>query len=450
MSCFKISAATILTIFGVLGSINNSLAQDSLDAGNIYISANNILLNFEGDPNLLRDATFSDRGFTIIAQSGTEFRIKSKTQNSFQITPAKYGVIACGLEESSLSVSVPENSGETIIAISPLIEKCEATITGEIQNTILNLRANPGTKKVIREVVVPLSVTVTAISAGTLVITASFGSASFAFNLTQLLQQLSIFRFYALGFLRFKRKKPWGKVIDRFSGKPLKGALVQIYEDEFKKIKDAQITDAEGRFSAVVTPGKYFLKVSRVGFESEETNLINIDGNDQIINMELAMTPYAQNFSSRYIRRVNIFNAIKKFLDTINPYLLTIGTMISLGVTIIIPGILNYAGLAIYLTLDILKIYFAIHYIKPFGRVFDAITKKAATLAVVRVFDAKNNLLLGTKVTDEDGHFNFLLSPGTYYITCSKIGFEMFRSGNLELKESGIATLDIELKHSRI
>jgi hypothetical protein len=424
----------------------STLAQVG-EGGNIYISVGDILLNFEGDLEILNNIQFTENSFYVRVAAGGQFRVISNDKYSFEVSSEEFVRKTCGLNQSSIIVAMPEDIAPLDLIVMPKKEKCRGEVLNKIIDTVRELQENPEAQQVVKKIVIPVSITVSTVAAGTLVVTASVGSASFAFNLTQLFQQLGILRFYALGFLRFRRKKPWGRVIDGLSGKPLQVALVQIYEDEFKKIKDAQITDAEGRFSAIVTPGRYFLKVSRTGFETQETSTINITSSEQILNVEIALTPKIEKFSVNYIRRINFLNKFKKFLDAINPYLLTIGTLISLGAVIIIPNLLNYTGFALYLVLDFLKIYFAFKYVKPYGRVLDASTKRAIPLAVVRAFEEKNHVLLGTKVTDEEGRFNFLLSPGTYYITCSKAGFSPFKSPAIPLRESGVASIDIELKN---
>jgi 5-hydroxyisourate hydrolase-like protein (transthyretin family) len=60
---------------------------------------------------------------------------------------------------------------------------------------------------------------------------------------------------------------------------------------------------------------------------------------------------------------------------------------------------------------------------KPWGIVYDSITGKPVDLAVVRVFNESNDKLVATKVTDQNGRFNFLLARGKYYVTVTKAGY---------------------------
>lgn len=158
----------------------------------------------------------------------------------------------------------------------------------------------------------------------------------------------------------------------------------------------------------------------------------------------MSLTP--ENVGLEYIANINIINAIRHFIEVANPYLLALGTVISLIILAILPTTTNYIGLAIYAALDISKIYLALHFIKPFGKTVDAATGMPLGLTVVRVIDEEKNLLLATKVTDANGIFNFLVSPGKYRITAAKLGYTPFRSGILTFNEASLATADIKLE----
>ncbi len=438
----------IIAIFTLGAIINNP----STAMGEIYLSVGESLLIFEGTPEILSQTNIRDNKVIIRMPANQTAKIFSLDNKSFNISPNYYTAVICDENKSELIIETPPDINPITLEISINEKICElGTISAKlppletIKTTIQSLRENPEAIRIIRQIAVPLSITVTAASAGVLTVTATVGSANFAFNITQLLQQLSILRFYALGFLRFKRKKPWGKVLDKLTGKPLRGALVQIYENEFKKMKDAQITDADGRFSAIVAPGKYYLKISRSGFEVSETPVINVTSPDQILNLEIYLNSSLEIFDSNYIRKLNIWNRLKRILDAVNPYLLAFGTLIGTINVIVVPNAINYAGLLIYIILDTVKIYLAFNFIKPFGKVIDQ-NGKPVSLAVIRIFEEEKNLLLSTKVTDEDGRFNFLLSSGKYYLTCSKSGFTPYRSNKLTLSESGLAAIDIIMR----
>ena len=76
---------------------------------------------------------------------------------------------------------------------------------------------------------------------------------------------------------------------------------------------------------------------------------------------------------------------------------------------------------------------------KPWGIVFDSLTGKPIDFAIVRAFEAETGQLVQTKVTDENGRFNLLLSRGDYYVKVSKPGF-IFPARIPKLKATQLTT----------
>jgi hypothetical protein len=61
---------------------------------------------------------------------------------------------------------------------------------------------------------------------------------------------------------------------------------------------------------------------------------------------------------------------------------------------------------------------------KGWGSVYNAITKKPVDLALVRLYDAKTDKLITSRVTDKKGRYMFFVEPGEYYLKVEKLGFE--------------------------
>ncbi len=60
---------------------------------------------------------------------------------------------------------------------------------------------------------------------------------------------------------------------------------------------------------------------------------------------------------------------------------------------------------------------------RRWGLVYNAVTKKPVDLAIVRVYDAESKRLVGTRVTDKQGRYNYILKPGKYYFQVEKNNF---------------------------
>jgi uncharacterized repeat protein (TIGR01451 family) len=59
---------------------------------------------------------------------------------------------------------------------------------------------------------------------------------------------------------------------------------------------------------------------------------------------------------------------------------------------------------------------------RGWGVVYNSVTKQPVDLAIVRVFNSETKRLVGTKVTDKHGRYQFILNPGKYYLEVSKKG----------------------------
>jgi uncharacterized repeat protein (TIGR01451 family) len=57
------------------------------------------------------------------------------------------------------------------------------------------------------------------------------------------------------------------------------------------------------------------------------------------------------------------------------------------------------------------------------GVIYNAASKQPVDLAIVRVYSSETKRLVGTKVTDKQGRYEFILNSGKYYMEVSKKGF---------------------------
>lgn len=295
---------------------------------------------------------------------------------------------------------------------------------------------------------VPISIALFAAGAGALVMAASAGSASFAFNLSQIFQSLKLTRFYLFGLLQFRKKKPWGKVLDKLTGRPIPLAMVRIYSAEFKKPLDAHLTDGNGRFDALVLPGLYDVQVFKKGYKKFQKEGVRISSENQVLNLEIELSPLTETLSAEYIKKMRILQMLRSFLRMATPLILVFGTAVSFIVALVLPTNFNYFIFWLYLALNACQIYFAYHLKKPFGTVTEAVSKDPLSLSIVRIFDNDKNWLLETKVTDQIGRFYFLLVPGKYYLTCDKNGYAPFRSDQIAITKETVANFDIRMRKS--
>lgn len=307
--------------------------------------------------------------------------------------------------------------------------------TADAADIINRLRSDPRVTEPLGKIGVPLAVGLGAVGAVSLTITAVSASASLAFNIAEFL------RYLAFGFLRFKKRKPWGAVYNQIVNVPVAGALVKIFDASSQKLKESQITDAEGRFGFLVQPGDYYVKAERRGFADNQSDTLKVQESEMMTNINLPLVPTTAGVKVHF----RILSAVRGFIEVLNPYILALGTILSLAIAIIIPTKLNMIVLTIYVLVDALKIILAWQTIKPFGVVKDKANDKTLDLAVVRIFDAQKNWLLNTKVTDLGGRFSFLVTPGSYYMIAFRDGYQPFYSPIINVRKSGLINLDIRL-----
>lgn len=319
----------------------------------------------------------------------------------------------------------------------------ETTIQGARGGSIVEiLRSNPQVVAVTQNVAVPVAVALEVAGTGALVSAAVSSNASLA---VQIAEALRFFQFLGFSSFRIKRTKPWGKIYNQITRKEIKNATVRVFESTFQKLKDTQFTDAGGRFGFLISPGTYYLVISKEGFQDFKSNIITVKGGEEAFNIEIPLIPEISAIVA-VKPLVKFWASFVKIINILNPWILTLGTVASLGILLILPTIFNIIVLLIYLALDIAKIILSRKVLNSFGRVISSINQQPLALSVVRIFDADHNWLLTSRVTDSYGRFKFLVTPGNYYITCAKEGYKPYTSQSLELSRASVISWDITLE----
>lgn len=106
-----------------------------------------------------------------------------------------------------------------------------------------------------------------------------------------------LFVFQVVVYLLFRRlamaKKPkeWGIVYDKETKKPIRQAIVRVFDAKFGKVLETQVTDEKGRYGFVVGKNEYFLTVDGRGYETLRTNVIDMkQSKDTVIHEKLGVT----------------------------------------------------------------------------------------------------------------------------------------------------------------
>ncbi len=268
-------------------------------------------------------------------------------------------------------------------------------------------------------------------------------SANFAAGISRLLS------YVGFGLVRFRKKKPWGRVLNHLTGRPVEGAFVKLLDTGFRRVKETQITDKDGRFEFLAVPGEYLIRVDREGFGEKETAPFSVIGPDQVLNLEITMEALKTTLSDYAGGLMRLWQLFNYFLDKINPLILVFGTLAAVISVLLNYSVLNFVLLGLYVFLIALSIVLHKIYLRSYGRVLSRSDSAPVALAVVRVYDIKQNWLLGTKVTDQLGRFNFLINPGEYYFTAAKDRFAPFQSRPEHFSKAAVVNVDIKLEQAR-
>ncbi len=296
---------------------------------------------------------------------------------------------------------------------------------------LTDIRSATTVVSAVRQVLEPVSQAATAVSVTAITVNATSAGSQLVIS------WLNYLRFFFLGYVRRKRSLPWGRVIDEWTGRPINGAVVSVIDPAFNHVRESQPTDQEGRFGFLATAGRYILKASKNGFTTKETGIFEVGNDPSKLNLEIKL---AQEGSTILVQSkvfaLRFFSFINNLLYYANPYVLAAGTLISFGSFLVIPTKLNLAIVVIYLILDVLKFVFSRNYARSYGLVVDAVSKLPVPLSVIRLFNADRNWLIGTRVSDNDGRFNFLLLPGRYYMTCVNGGYQELKTPISEVSKA--------------
>ncbi|MFC1632801.1 carboxypeptidase-like regulatory domain-containing protein [Patescibacteria group bacterium] len=72
-----------------------------------------------------------------------------------------------------------------------------------------------------------------------------------------------LFRYFA----RLEAPPTWGMVYNFITGKPVRGALVRIYDAQYERLLDSKVTNRRGRYGFLVGQNEYLLDAAKVGYQ---------------------------------------------------------------------------------------------------------------------------------------------------------------------------------------
>ncbi|MBI4426967.1 MAG: fibronectin type III domain-containing protein [Candidatus Magasanikbacteria bacterium] len=89
--------------------------------------------------------------------------------------------------------------------------------------------------------------------------------------------------FYAI-FLRLaipQKPKSWGIIYDEKTRKPLARTVARIFDQQYNKLLETQVTDKTGRYSFLVGRNKYYVSYEKDGYEKKQSETIDLQNSSE-------------------------------------------------------------------------------------------------------------------------------------------------------------------------
>ncbi|MEA3249304.1 MAG: fibronectin type III domain-containing protein, partial [Patescibacteria group bacterium] len=281
------------------------------------------------------------------------------------------------------------------------------------------------------------------------------------------------------------RVVPFGQVIDD-SGAGLEGVRVTLYEDKgggnfgiwdgtpYGMI-NPQTSREDGKYGFIVPPGTYKLVATLEGYREKETLAFPITNNLAARDMTLIKKPEETiaDIAEILVETEDLGEAVAKVADVVAEETIYRAKIVAEDVTEFIQNetveeqteqvaaptvaavaVANVAVagattatavpymIYLYSLLTHPSILFLGRRRKKWGVVYDAITKKAVDLAIVRLIDDKTGKIMRSMVTDKSGRYFFIVEPGSYRLMVAKNGF-VFPTAYLEGEKEDARFIDL-------
>ncbi len=304
-----------------------------------------------------------------------------------------------------------------------------AKVTEVLQDVVID---NPAVEQANTDIVAPILVTAVAVNTA--------ASAS----LLNILSYLRYFFSQPLALFYRRRRQKWGTVYNSLTKQPIDLAIVRLYRKEDNRLIQSRVTDKLGRFMFLVSPGKYYLTVTKPKFifpsnylagKKEDVKFLDLYHGETVAVTEKRVSitpniPVDPQEDARPVKSI-IFQRRLRRLQYAAAF-----SSVPLAVLsfIISPNRFIFGLLVLHIILFIL--FRRLGYQRPpknWGIVYDSATKKPVGRAIARIYDKQYNKLLETRITDNKGRYSFLVNNNLYYVTAEKMGYDKFRSEEIDL-----------------
>lgn len=229
-----------------------------------------------------------------------------------------------------------------------------------------------------------------------------------------------------------KKNRPWGTVYDSVTKQPIDPAYVTLNRVRSKE-ESTSITDLDGRYGFLVSPGKYTITAHKTNYtfpsikmagKTEDIMYDNLYFGEQIdahvagavISKNIPLDPIKfdwNEFVKGEKKLMKFYSKREKIVRITTNWIFRIGFIISIASLFLVTAPYNLMIFGMYIILSVLR---------KFGtkqKALGSLTEKNGdplSYAIFRVFDAELNVEITNKVADKIGRYYCLVNKGRYYI----------------------------------
>ena len=254
-------------------------------------------------------------------------------------------------------------------------------------------------------------------------------------SLTDLYLVLSRIIGALFGFFGIRRKnKPWGTVYDSVTKRPIDPAYVRVLEASTEREVNVAITDIDGRYGFLLSPGKYLIKTGKTNYIFPSMKLMGRDHDElyanlyfgevinvvrqEVVNKNIPLDPIGFDWNEFVKSKSKFFKVYSQKEIRKNIFLSSlyfIGFLSSILGLVISPNWLNVFLVVIYIVLYVGQKYWAFRH-KPVQLISEN-TGEPLPFSIIRFYLEGTDTEIKSLVADELGRFYVLIRPGTYYFT---------------------------------
>lgn len=258
---------------------------------------------------------------------------------------------------------------------------------------------------------------------------------------------------YIIGLLGRRKQDDttvFGQVYDAITKKPLGLAVLRIYTKETNKLVTTKVTDKLGRYDLLLEPGEYRIEVKKPEYTFPSKIVTSgPDGDHSVVYnvqkgylsqegaIQVPDIPVDPINAKKQWAIASLFKKLWLALQKAGHFLvvptLFIGALAALAAVMAVPeSTENWIIAGVYILLLILQLQLRTKLERAWGVVYDLATSAVLPLTTIQLVDPQYGKVVTSRLTDYEGRFAFLPSPGSYILKANKPGYEQ-----AEVVESG-------------